>query len=116
MTFQGLVGANHFDAGMTRARRGPNMLRPDHQPADVPGEHELLPESFGAAEIADEGASNWALAPDATASSPESRSPGPEAGTAPDEGGIHWHEQPEAGLADGHSRADDDRSESVEVS
>lgn len=85
--------------------------------ANPPLEHRDDPPSAGAMEIADEGASNWALATDETATSPGSRAPGPEAGAgvAPDEGGIHWREQPEVGLAEGHARADDDTSESAEV-
>ena len=79
------------------------------------GELQVVPEPRGADEIADEGASNWALAPDAT-TSPEPMGPGPDAGVDPDEGGIHWHEQPETGLAEGRGRADDDPTESAEVS
>ena len=106
------------------------MLRSDHQHLVVAardsvlretvatvatGELQVVPEPRGADEIADEGASNWALAPDAT-TSPEPIGPGPDAGVDPDEGGIHWHEQPETGLAEGRGRADDDPIESAEVS
>ena len=81
---------------------------------NLSSEHQVSPEP-GDAEIADEGASSWALATQETAASPESRGPEPEKGVDPDEGGLHWQEQPEVGLAEGHSRADDDMPEPAEV-
>ena len=83
--------------------------------SDVPRKQRREPAARWTAETADEAAPNWALAPGSAATSPELRAPAPEAGVAPDEGGIHWHEQPEVGLAEGHPRAEGAAPESPEV-
>ena len=80
----------------------------------MPSEHQVAPEP-GDAEIADEGASSWALVTDETAASSEFTGSEPEPGVDPDEGGRHWQEQPEVGLAEGHGRDDDDMPEPAAV-
>lgn len=54
---------------------------------------------------------HYAPAPFADPSAPEWRGRTPEAGGSPDQGGIHWNEQSELGLADTRAQADEEDRE-----
>ena len=77
---------------MSRTRRTVHSPLDDEPIAVPPGD------------AAGEEPRHQAPAPGPDASAPELRVPGPDAGNTPDEGAIHWHEQPETGLAE--TRAD----------